>query len=130
MAPPSQAVPQLIRDRVHLFNRISPQNFSSVLGLGPAALTDPSALSYDEDEKGRGTLRLRYRIPPTACLDGGRFPLSAYLAVFDEVSSWAILAEDRSRRPGVSTELYAEIGPAGRRGRGMRCGDVVDIKSR
>lgn len=58
----------------------------------------------------KNELKYRYVIPPQACSKhfNHELPFSGLVALFDEVTTWAIVCVDRDRRPGVSTWLYAE----------------------
>ena len=87
---------------------------------------------FDESS---GGLNYRYKIPEHLCRYQSHnklmFPLSGFLALFDEVTTWTIVADESSgRRPGVSTALYVELGPAGMKGCGMNAGDEVEINAR
>lgn len=56
-----------------------------------------------------GVLRFGYRVPEEACLDGGTLPLSAIISLADDVTTWASIARDRAKRPGVSISLEATL---------------------
>mmetsp|Transcript_19902 Transcript_19902/g.45197 ORF Transcript_19902/g.45197 Transcript_19902/m.45197 type:complete len:262 (-) Transcript_19902:463-1248(-) len=80
----------------------------------------------------RESLIFRYRIPLSACADfpRNRLPLSAFAALFDEISTWAIVGAERNRsmRPGVSTYLSAHLGQGGLDGLGQELGDTIDFE--
>lgn len=77
-------------------------------------------------------LIFRYVIPNEACSKhfNYTFPLSGFLAIFEDVTTWAIVAEDRDRRPGVSTSMYIERGSMGREDEFIKPGNTVDIIAR
>lgn len=52
------------------------------------------------------------------------------MAIFEDVTTWAIVAEDRDRRPGVSTSMYIERGSMGREDEFIKPGNTVDIIAR
>ena len=57
-----------------------------------------------------GQLLYSYRVPKRVCIGAkNTMPLSAVVALVDEVTTWASLCADRSHRPGVSISLEAEL---------------------
>jgi len=74
-----------------------------------------------------GTLAFEYLVPERVCRPDGRLQLSAILAIVDETTSWASVATDRHKRPGVSIALHAALEP-GRRP--PRAGQRLVFKSR
>lgn len=112
-----------IRDVLYISNKLRPTPISTLLHLDYNSVSSNN-LSYDQN-----VLTVRYTIPREACSTklGNKFPLSAYLTVLDETTTWAIMARDKKHRPGVSTSLSAVLGPAGMAGQGFDPGDVVDI---
>jgi acyl-coenzyme A thioesterase PaaI-like protein len=56
-----------------------------------------------------GALRFVYKVPPCVCVAHDTMPLSAIVAMVDEVTTWASICEDRSRRAGVSISLEAQL---------------------
>lgn len=60
-------------------------------------------------------MSLRIQTPSQSITDSHekRFPLSGMLAVFDEVSTQAIVNEDKQSRPGASTNLSTALTPYG-----------------
>ena len=57
-----------------------------------------------------GYLRYVYRVPKRTCIGPKEsMPLSAVLAIVDEVTTWASMGDDRHMRPGVSISLETEL---------------------
>jgi len=133
-----------IRDLWIVSEKLVPSGFARVLGTDPTSMLSSNAqgLQYDFHSN---QYSLRYTIPERACLNQrirriGRdeekitenvFPLSAFIALFDEFSTWAITAEDTSGRPGLSTHLSASlIGSDTKQTDWLGPGDVVDVIAR
>mmetsp|Transcript_21448 Transcript_21448/g.31871 ORF Transcript_21448/g.31871 Transcript_21448/m.31871 type:complete len:323 (-) Transcript_21448:295-1263(-) len=122
----------VIRDFLYITDQLCRPGLSALLDLHPQNVlfgTLAENLRYDDKKR---QLSVRYQIPPKACSNniGGKLPLSGFLSLFDEISTWNLLCEDKWRRPGVSTHLQAELGPAGLKGNGVKPGDVIDIRTR
>lgn len=109
-------------------SKVTYPGFARALGIDPQRVLcqDMNKLLYDEQKK---EFSFVYEIPQHAT-KGGRLPLSGFLSVFDDVTSWAIMALDRKGRAGVSTSLLAELGPLGLQGKSMGPGDLVQINAR
>jgi acyl-coenzyme A thioesterase PaaI-like protein len=97
-------------------------SFSGALGLNPESVS-ASQVAFDLDKQ-----NLTFRLPLTQRI---RLPrqetvaLSTYLAIIDDVTTWALILGDPKRsRPGVSLSLRGEWGPS-QSGRGP--GEEVDI---
>mmetsp|Transcript_29562 Transcript_29562/g.42293 ORF Transcript_29562/g.42293 Transcript_29562/m.42293 type:complete len:314 (+) Transcript_29562:231-1172(+) len=111
------------------------KGFAAVLGLDSESLLQQIQSGELAIDKSRKVLTYRYKIPEHLCDSNDEtkskiFPLSGFLSLFDELTTLAILADESSgNRPGVSTSLYAELGPAGLRRRGILTGDEVEIKA-
>jgi len=77
-------------------------------------------------------MRFRYHIPRSACVDfpQNKFPVSAYAALIDDVSTWSIIGDraNKSMRSGVSTHLSVHLGQGGLEGIGRNPGDAVDFE--
>lgn len=54
-------------------------------------------------------LRFVYKVPPCVCVAHDTMPLSAIVAMVDEVTTWASICKDKSRRAGVSISLEAQL---------------------
>ena len=54
-------------------------------------------------------LRFVYKVPPCVCVAHDTMPLSAIVAMVDEVTTWASIGKDKSRRAGVSISLEAQL---------------------
>ena len=54
-----------------------------------------------------GKLTYEYHVPRRICGTDGAMPLSAIVALVDETTTWASIANDKNRRPGVSITLDA-----------------------
>ena len=83
--------------------------FSPFVGLSRSSVP-PESLSYPN--AGGTTLVARYSFPDRLGTPHGSgstktVDLATILAVFDEVSTWALFGADRTRRPGVSVSLSA-----------------------
>jgi acyl-coenzyme A thioesterase PaaI-like protein len=106
--------------------------------------SNPAYLTVQVKEKGR--YLFTYKVPESACVkpasydasastedsgynDVGVLPLSGLLAVFDELTTLAIVNEDDSARAGVSTTLSAELAPYGLNNL-PRAGENIDIDIR
>ena len=69
------------------------------------------------------TLIYEYKIPIST------FPLSGFLAIIDEFTSWAIFFEDKKNRlASVSTSLEAKIGTEILND--IKAGDIVEFRGR
>lgn len=109
-----------LHDFFNITNILNPGGtFADAIGLAPHRLS-PSSFEFPR----LGRMSFRYKVPRS------EFPLSAWLAVIDEVTTMALVANDdasvKSRRAGVSVSLYAERVETG----GVdatRKGDVVRI---
>mmetsp|Transcript_19960 Transcript_19960/g.32898 ORF Transcript_19960/g.32898 Transcript_19960/m.32898 type:complete len:329 (-) Transcript_19960:1007-1993(-) len=53
-------------------------------------------------------LQCLYKVPGNVCDGTGALPLGVVASLFDSVSTYAIIAEDKQRRPGVSVSLRAD----------------------
>ena len=98
--------------------KLKHSGFTSAL-FQPGAETDMRNFSVEKEK----SLTFKYVVPPHLCrtIRGNRanvggdgkggeaLPLSVLLAVFDDVSSWPVIAFDKKHRPGVSINLYAEF---------------------
>lgn len=117
-----------IRDFMLISSKLTYPGFARALGIDPQRVLHHhmDKLSYDEQKK---EFSFSYEIPKHAT-KGGRLPLSGFLSVFDDVTTWAIVALDRKKRAGVSTSLFAELGPLGLQGGSMGPGDLVQINAR
>ncbi len=99
---------------LHVVSKLTHPGFSQVLGVDAISLLKESTNQKKTLELLCGTkkneLKYRYVIPPQACSKhfNHELPFSGLVALFDEVTTWAIVCVDRDRRPGVSTWLYAE----------------------
>ena len=100
---------------LHVVSKLTHPGLSKVLGVDATSLLKESSnqrktleLLYDGTQKYE--LKYRYVIPNHACSKhfNHELPFSGIVAIFDEVTTWAIVCADRDRRPGVSTWLYAE----------------------
>ena len=132
-----------IRDFLIVTSKFTPvPGFSRVLGTDGQSILRQSLhktnLFYAEEKK---EFTFRYHIPDHACsgnmsafmtpsVVNKTLSLSGFLAVFDEVTTWVLAAEDKGSRPGVSTHLSAQLGPLGKMGGGINAGDIVDIRVR
>ena len=100
--------------------------FSSILGLSHASITSLSAdhLTFEHPE-------LKLLLPLTSNLylpNQNSVALSTYLAMIDDVTTWALLLSDpRRARSGVSVSLQAEWGPAASK---CKPGDVIEISAK
>eukprot|EP00550_Attheya_septentrionalis_P009101 CAMPEP_0198284762 /NCGR_PEP_ID=MMETSP1449-20131203/4202_1 /TAXON_ID=420275 /ORGANISM="Attheya septentrionalis, Strain CCMP2084" /LENGTH=314 /DNA_ID=CAMNT_0043981975 /DNA_START=201 /DNA_END=1142 /DNA_ORIENTATION=+ len=124
----------VIRDLLSVSSQLTYPGFGRALGTDPT-----NVLHHLEDlvhyNDSSSTLTFKYTIPPHAVRRGGEMPLSGFLAVFDEVTTWAIVAQDRKRRPGLSITLSAQVGPATTTTtttarRGIQAGDTVQINAK
>mmetsp|Transcript_1306 Transcript_1306/g.2027 ORF Transcript_1306/g.2027 Transcript_1306/m.2027 type:complete len:334 (-) Transcript_1306:51-1052(-) len=129
-------LPSKLRDFLMVQKRFTAQpSFSNALGLSPKHI-----LQKDDSEtkplvstskEGVAQYCYRYAVPNHACVKSidGRddvFPTSAILAVFDDLTTLAIVNEDKNARPGVSTSLSANLSPYGMT-RLPKAGDELDI---
>ncbi len=62
--------------------------------------------AYSKEEK---TLKCTWKVPASATMGNGELPLSALLAVIDDVTTWPLVSADAKCRPGVSVQLGAEL---------------------
>lgn len=77
--------------------------FGRVLGLDAGTmLQNQDRLMYSA-----GHLQFEYKIPRHFV--NKKIPLSGFLAIFDEMTTYAIVATDRKKRPGMSVSLSAEM---------------------
>lgn len=104
---------------LQIVGRFTPRGFSSILGVDSESILKnfDSIVSHDNSR-----LKFRYRIPEHLCVSQGilgaqshgdnevkRLPLSAFLAIFDELTTHALVVEDKKTRPGVSVHLSAQF---------------------
>mmetsp|Transcript_434 Transcript_434/g.518 ORF Transcript_434/g.518 Transcript_434/m.518 type:complete len:270 (+) Transcript_434:70-879(+) len=106
--------------------------------------SNPAYITVQVKEKGR--YLFTYKVPESACAktlcyntsastegsgsnDVRVFQLSGLLALFDELTTLAIVNEDDSARPGVSTTLSAELAPYGLNNL-PRAGENIDVDVR
>ena len=105
------SLPEL-RRMMGLLERLPQTNYRSFPAAmatlhSPQEAIDPVNGGYTN--LNRCGLRFGYTVPAHACTEGGgTFPLSAVLSVIDDASTWAVIAADRVRRPGVSVLLKVE----------------------
>jgi len=129
-------LPSKLRDFLMVQKRFTTQpNFSNALGLSPKHILqkDDSEIKplVSTSKEGDAQYCFRYVVPNHACIksmDGKDyvFPTSAILAVFDDLTTLAIVNEDKNARPGVSTSLSANLSPYGMT-RLPKAGDELDI---
>jgi acyl-coenzyme A thioesterase PaaI-like protein len=98
--------------------------FSHFLGFSPQHL-HPSLFCYDKNR-----LDFRYKLSHELALptktDTSTVTLSTYLAILDEVTTWACMAsQPKNPRPGVSVNFQMDWGPAAHLGTAL--GSEVDI---
>jgi hypothetical protein len=123
--------PNKLKDFHMIQAKFAPQRkfcFSDALGLGVNSYlneSDPTIRLCSIGEKSNGSRKycFRYVVPKKVCMsmksqfinaaDEKKFPLSGMLAVFDEVSTVAIINEDKQSRPGASTNLSTALTPYG-----------------
>ena len=134
--------PNKLKDFLMLQAKFAPQRkfcFSDALGLGVNAYlneSDPTITlcSICENLNGSRKYCFRYVVPKQVCMpmktrtadDEKKFPLSGMLAVFDEVSTVAIINEDKQSRPGASTNLSTALTPYGMKSL-PKPGDEIDF---
>ena len=129
-----------LRNYLIVVDKFTKPGFAQLLGTDPRTLLRGDANSTacndsnTNDETKKNTMEMRqeypysfqYKIPKHACIPMQRrihyidnsktsspvhvLPLSGYLALFDEYSTFALMNEDRKTRPGVSLSLSARLG--------------------
>ena len=103
----------ILRQFFHITNSLVPSGFGSILQVHtPSIMT---LKSFDNKTK---TVYCSYKVPSHLCVarcggDGGdvgvkSLPLSVLMALFDDITTWPIIASDTSHRAGVSVFLSAE----------------------
>ncbi len=146
-------LPTKLQSYLQVLNQWRPAGFGRILGVDAKTLlhkdSNPGCSLFQRGEGGQYIFR--YEVPIQACVDSndanvtsstgistsnGRdngeakvLPLSGLLAVFDELTTLAILSEDRNNRPGVSTALSAELSSHGLMNL-PRAGSIIDISVR
>lgn len=93
----------------HISSKLAPAGFPRLMNLDAHTLLQNNQhethMSYQEDTQ---ELTVRHRLPSFPTNPPSTFPLASFLAVFDDVTTWALVMEDRLTRPGVSTHLSVE----------------------
>lgn len=109
-------------------SKLTRPGFSRILGIGPERLLAEHMIDDMNYNKKEMQWEFKYEIPHTF----ESMTLSGFMGVLVDVSTWAIVAHDKGRRPGVSTTLYAEYGWAGltKRDFDFVPGDTVQINCR
>lgn len=127
---------QPLRDFLRITQAWCPsKNFADSFNLSSTKVlrqidTDNRILSYCEEKQ---LLTLQYRIPPFSfqpTKTHRQLPLSGFLGIIDIVTTWALVQHpqqnSQGRRPGVSIELYTELGPDGLDK--IKSGDCVNVE--
>lgn len=83
----------------------APKGFARMLG----ALINKEKSTTALTEFSASQARFRYKVPHTVCRNDDSMPLSATIAVFDELSTVGIIALDKQGRWGASTNLSATM---------------------
>ncbi len=126
-------LPTKLQSYLQVLNKFRPAGFGQILGVDAKTLLHkdsiPECSLFQRGEGGQYIFQ--YEVPIQACVDPiyaddkaidcystdsvetKVLPLSGLLAVFDELTTLAILSEDRDNRPGVSTALSAELSSLG-----------------
>ena len=130
---------QTIRDMLHIATKIKHRGYMKPFQLIEQKLQDKGALSMPHADD-QNTIRLRYKIPAAVCTSNNRtqMSLSGFLAIFDDVTTWAMMSVDRSKRAGVSISLGCHLAnrtPVVTNTNGLSgimpsAGDAVDITTR
>ena len=100
--------------------------FSSLLGLSYAAvasLPQDHILTFDASKP--AVLKFHLSTHQLSLSHQKSVALSTYLAIIDDVTTWALVLADPGRgRPGVSVSLRTEWGPAA-----LKCCDMIEIEA-
>jgi acyl-coenzyme A thioesterase PaaI-like protein len=108
-------------------------NFSNALGLSPKHILEKDDGASEikplisRSKEGVAQYCLRYVVPKHACIksiDGKDYEFPT--TVFDDLTTLAIVNEDKNARPGVSTSLSTNLSPYGIT-RLPKAGDELDI---
>ena len=114
----------------------APISLAHALGLDLERLTDEKC-----NIMGNGSLTIRNKILTYQCkvptmemskehyIQNRFFPLSGFLAMVDEFTTWDVVLNDRKGRFGVSTSLEIEVGPDFYNNT-LKPGDIVELRSR
>ena len=104
---------------LQVVKKLVPPGFSSTLGIDSQSILRNFDSTVTQDGS---RLKFRYDVPEHLCVSRGRsvtkhsddpdpkrLPLSAFCAIFDELTTLALVVEDRKTRPGVSVQLSAQF---------------------
>lgn len=104
---------------LQVVKKLTAPGFSSVLRTDSLSILRNFDSTVTQDDS---RLKFRYHVPEHICVSQGRLgtrlshnndpkrmPLSAFCAIFDELTTLALVVEDKKTRPGVSVHLSAQF---------------------